>query len=161
MELIKQWLVQKNQRNTVRKRKRDMWHTEKVSVLNELKNLATRGNLEVLSINLTLGIYKLAVYLWNSSNVGQENYDFFRHPRNNICSILILPTTQKCMPKISKEITTFIDHCRKGEILQLKKLKKPSVIKFIIRKEFWGSLKLKFRSLFLKIKNTGRKREFL
>ena len=56
----------------------------KISVLNDLKNLATRGNLEALGINLTLGIYKLAVYLWNSSNVGQENYDFFRHPRNNL-----------------------------------------------------------------------------
>ena len=48
-----------------------------------LKNLATRGNLEVLGINLTL-----AVYLWNSSNLGQENYDFFRHPGNNIIKIL-------------------------------------------------------------------------
>ena len=36
--------------------------------------------------------------------------------------------------------------------------KKTSVIK--LKKEFWGSLKLKFRSLFLKIKNTGRKKEF-
>ena len=55
-----------------------MLHTEKVSVLNELKNLTTRGNLEVLGINLTLRIYKLAVFLRNSANIGQENYDFFR-----------------------------------------------------------------------------------
>ena len=40
-----------------------MRHIETVSVLNELKNLATMGNLEVLGINLTLGIDKLAVYL--------------------------------------------------------------------------------------------------
>ena len=37
-------------------------------------NLATRGNLEGLGVNLTLGIYKLVVYLWKSANVGQENY---------------------------------------------------------------------------------------
>ena len=46
---------------------------EKVSVLNELKNLATREKLEVCGINSTLGIYQIAVYLWNSANVvGQE-----------------------------------------------------------------------------------------
>ena len=61
---------------------------------------------------------------------------------------------QKCMQKISKQnnepgITTFIDHRRKG--LWQKKLRKTSVIKFI-KKEFWGSLKLKFRSLYLKIR---------
>ena len=62
-----------------------MRHTEKVSVLDELKSLATRGNLEVLGISLTLGIYKLVVNSWNSANVGQEIYDFFRYARNTIC----------------------------------------------------------------------------
>ena len=34
-------------------------------------------------------MYKIAVHLWNSVNVaGQENYYFFRHSRNNICSFL-------------------------------------------------------------------------
>ena len=44
-------------------------HTDKVSGLNELKNLATREKLEVWSINSTLGNYQIAVYLWNSGNV--------------------------------------------------------------------------------------------
>ena len=44
-------------------------HTAKVSGLNELKNLATRGKLEVWSINSTLRNYQMAVYLWNSGNV--------------------------------------------------------------------------------------------
>ena len=38
----------------------DQWNTKKVSVVNELENLAT---LKVLRINLTLGILRLAVYL--------------------------------------------------------------------------------------------------
>ena len=81
--------------------------------------------LEVWDINSTLGIYKIAVYLWNSVNVvGQENYYFFRHPRNNICSFIIQPKTQKCMQKISKLLTTFIDHRQKGESLWLKKFEK-------------------------------------
>ena len=63
------------------------------------------------------------------------------------------------MQKISKRLTTFIDHRRKGENLWLKKLKK-NIADIIKKKEFWGSLKLKCSSLFLKIKNTGRKREF-
>ena len=58
---------------------------------------------------------------------------------------------QKCMQNISKQSTTFIDHCRKGESLWLKKVKKTSVIKSP-EKKFLTSLKLKFRSLFLKIK---------
>ena len=44
-------------------------HTDKVSGLNELKNLATREKLEVWGINSTLGNYQIAVYLWNSGNV--------------------------------------------------------------------------------------------
>ena len=68
----------------------------RVSILNELKNLTTGGNLEVLGINLTLEIHKLAVYLRNSVNAGQENYDFFRHPENNICSFLILMLSTAC-----------------------------------------------------------------
>ena len=45
-----------------------------ISGLNELKNLAGREKLEVWGINSTLGIYQIAVYLWNSANVvGQEN----------------------------------------------------------------------------------------
>ena len=60
--------------NTVRETKRYAGHTEKVSGLNELKNLATREKLEVWGINLTLGICQIAVCLWNSGNVvGQEN----------------------------------------------------------------------------------------
>ena len=58
---------------------------------------------------------------------------------------------QKCMQNISKQSTTFIDHCRKGESLWLKKVKTTSVIKSP-EKKFLTSLKLKFRSLFLKIK---------
>ena len=53
-----------NQRNTVRERKRYAGHTEKVSGLNELKNLATREKLEVRGINSTLGIYQIAVYIY-------------------------------------------------------------------------------------------------
>ena len=34
------------------------------------------------------------------------------------------------MKKISKQLTTFIDHRQKGEILWLKKFEKTSVIKF-------------------------------
>ena len=37
-------------------------HTEKVSGLNELKNLATREKLKVWGINSTLGNYQIAVY---------------------------------------------------------------------------------------------------
>ena len=142
-----------NQMNTVKETKRYAGHTEKVSVLNELKNLARRGKLEVWGINSTLGIYKVAVYLWNSANiVGQENYDFFRHPRNNICSFLFLPKTQKCMEKISKQLTTFINHRRKGESLWLKKFIKENIGNIISEKEFEGTRRLKFRSLFLNIK---------
>ena len=49
--------------------KRYAEHTDKVSGLNELKNLATRKKLEVWGINSTLGNYQMAVYLWNSGNV--------------------------------------------------------------------------------------------
>ena len=69
MELIKQWLVRKNQRNTIRETKRYAGHTEKVSRLNELKTLATREKLEIWGINSTLGNYQIAAYLWNSRNV--------------------------------------------------------------------------------------------
>ena len=54
------------------------------------------------------------------------------------------------MQKISKLLTTFIDHRQKGESLWLKKFEKTSVIKFK-KKEFGGSLKLNLESLFLKI----------
>ena len=58
-----------NHRNTVRETKRYAGHTDKVSRLNELKNLATREKLEVWGINSTLGNYQITVYLWNSGNV--------------------------------------------------------------------------------------------
>ena len=51
-------------------------HTEEVSGPNEFKNLEfkIREKLEVWGINSTLGIYQIAVYLWNSENViDQEN----------------------------------------------------------------------------------------
>ena len=95
LEFIKQWLVQKNQRNTVRETKRYVTHRESISCeWNEkFTNKGKTGSLEYKS---TLGIYKIAVYLWNwASVVAQENYDFFRHPRNNICRFLILPKSQK------------------------------------------------------------------
>ena len=60
---------QKNQRNTVKETKRYAGHTDKVSGLNESKNLATREKLEVWGINSTLGNYQIAVYLWNSRDV--------------------------------------------------------------------------------------------
>ena len=69
MELIKLRLVRKNQWNTVRETKRYAGHTDKVSGLKELKNLATREKLEVWGINSTLGNYQMAVYLWNSENI--------------------------------------------------------------------------------------------
>ena len=135
-----------------------MWHTEKVSVLNELKNLATRWKLEVCDINSTLGIYKIAVYLWNSVNVvGQENYDFFRHPRNNIFSFLILPKTQKCMQKISKQLTTFIDHRQTGESLR-KEIQKNIGNKFL-KKRVLGLTEIKFRKLVSKYQNTPAQEE--
>ena len=60
--------------NTVRETKRYAGHTKKVSGPNELKSLETREKLEVWGINSTFGIYKIAVYWWNSANVvGQEN----------------------------------------------------------------------------------------
>ena len=60
---------QKNQRNTVREMKRYAGHTDKVSGLNESKNLATREKLEVWDKNSTPGNYQIAVYLWNSGNI--------------------------------------------------------------------------------------------
>ena len=57
------------------------------------------------------------------------------------------------MQKISKQLTTFIDHRQKGESLWLKKFGKTSVIK-LKKKEFWGSPKLNLESLFLKIKKS-------
>ena len=60
---------QKNQRNTVRETKRYAGLTDKVSGLNELKNLATREKLEVWGINSTLGNYQIAVYSWNSGDI--------------------------------------------------------------------------------------------
>ena len=58
-----------NQWNTVRETKRYAGHTDKVSGLNESKNLATREKLEVWGINSTLENYQIAVYLWNSGNI--------------------------------------------------------------------------------------------
>ena len=58
-----------NQWNTVKETKRYAGHTEKVSGLNELKNLARREKLEVWGINSTVRNYQMAVYLWNSGNV--------------------------------------------------------------------------------------------
>ena len=56
-----------------RQRNEKICRTHRESV-HELKNLATREKLEVWGINSTLGIYQIAVYLWNSENaVGQEN----------------------------------------------------------------------------------------
>ena len=52
------------------------------------------------------------------------------------------------MQKISKQLTTFIDHRQNGESLWLKKLEKISVIKFGEKR----ITEIKFRSLFLKIK---------
>ena len=70
----------------------------------------------------------------------------------------IPPKTQKWMQKISKQLTIFIDHRRKGDSLWLTKFLK-SIGNKILKKEFGGSLKLKFRSLFIRIKrNTSRKR---
>ena len=54
------------------------------------------------------------------------------------------------MQKISKQSTAFINRRRKRDSLWLKKLKK-NIGDKISRKEFRGSLKLKFISLFLKI----------
>ena len=53
----------------VRETKRYAGHIDKVSGLNESKNLAAREKLEVWGINSTLGKYQIAVYLWNSGNV--------------------------------------------------------------------------------------------
>ena len=59
------------------------------------------------------------------------------------------------MQKISKQLTTFTDHRRKGESLWLKKFLK-NIGDIISKQEFGGSLRLKIRSLCLKIKkNTG------
>ena len=91
--------------------------------------------LEVWDINSTLIIYKIAVYLWNSVNaVSQENYDFLRHPRNNICIFLILPKKRKNVYRV-----------------WLKKFEKTQVIKFE-KKRVLELTEIKFRSLFLKIK---------
>ena len=59
---------------------------------------------------------------------------------------------QTCMQKISKQLTTFIDRRRKGESLWLKKFLKKNIGNITSKKEFGGSLRLKFRSLCLKIK---------
>ena len=67
---------------------------------------------------------------------------------------------QTCMQKISKQLTTFIDHRRKADSLWLKKLKKKRNIGNIISKKmFGGSLRLKFRSLSLKTKKTQALRQ--
>ena len=50
-----------------------------------------------------------------------------------------------------KQLTTFIDQRRKGEIYGKRNLKR-NIGYAILKKEFWCSLKIKFRSLFLKIK---------
>ena len=64
------------------------------------------------------------------------------------------------MQKISKQLTTFIDHRRKRDSLWLKKFKTNASVEKISKKEFWGSLKLKFRSLFLKIKKHPQEESF-
>ena len=65
---------EKSTEHRQRNEKRYARHTEKVSGLNELKNLATREKLEVWGVNSTIRIYQIAVYLWNSGNVvGKEN----------------------------------------------------------------------------------------
>ena len=64
------------------------------------------------------------------------------------------------MQKISKQLTTFIDHRRKRESLRLKKFKKKDNGNIISKKEIWGSLKLKFSSLFLKIKKHQQEKRF-
>ena len=53
-------------------------HTDKVSGLNELKNLATREKLEVWGINSTLGNYQMAVHWKNIYKSYHENIMFFR-----------------------------------------------------------------------------------
>ena len=64
------------------------------------------------------------------------------------------------MQKISKQLTTFIDHRQKGESLWLKKFKTNMGNK-IKKKRGLGSLKLNLESLSQKIKkNPGMKREF-
>ena len=50
------------------------------------------------------------------------------------------------MQKISKQLTTFIDHRQKGESLWEKKFEKTSVIKFK-KKELLGLTEIKFRKL--------------
>ena len=73
---------------------------------------------------------------------------FLQTFKNNICSFLILPKMQK----ISKKLTTFVDHRRKRQSLWLKKFKKKNIGNIISEKEFGVSLRLKFRSLCLKTK---------
>ena len=63
------------------------------------------------------------------------------------------------MQKISKQLTAFIDHRRRGESLWLKKFLK-NIGDIIKKKELEGSLRLKFRSLCLKIKKKHRKKFF-
>ena len=52
--------------------------------------------------------------------------------------------------KISKQLKRFVDHRRKGESLWLKNVLK-NIGNIISKKEFRGSLRLKFRRLCLKI----------
>ena len=112
-----------SERNTVGETKRYAGHTEKVSGLNELKNLAIREKLEVWGINSTLGIYKIAVYLWNSANVVGKKINVSSDIQE-IISFHICQKCKTCMQKISKQLTTFTDHRRKGESLWLKKFLK-------------------------------------
>ena len=65
---------------------------------------------------------------------------------------------QTCMQKISKQLTTFIDHRRKGESIWLKKFKK-NIGNIISKQKNGGSLTLTFRSLCLKIKKTQAPRQ--
>ena len=89
--------------------------------------------------------------------VGQENYDFFRHPTNNIFSFLILPKMQKCMQKISKQLTTFIDHRQKGESLR-KEIRKNIGNKFR-KKRVLGLTAIKVRQLVSKNQKTPARKE--
>ena len=91
---------EKSTEHRQRETKRYAGHTEKVSGLNELKNLATREKLEVWGYKLyklyirrlgyKLGIYQIAIYLWNSGNVAGRFFNSAKNanmPAENLQSI--------------------------------------------------------------------------
>ena len=47
------------------------------------------------------------------------------------------------MQKISKQLTTFSDHRRKGESLWLKKFLKKNIGNIILKKRVWGFTEIK------------------